>query len=659
MPLGRALLPVLLMARVVGAAAEEPSPAAAAAEAKSPEPETRPVTAPPEPAPDSIPPASTKDRPSAKGLAPFRLQLDARIGLGDLAVRDSTEYEHLILSGMSMPVGLSVGVSLTRALVVFAEIGDSHMLLFNSETSYGASELDLYGAGLGLKYYLTPEYFLSGSASIARLQLWRGDSDMEISRWGAMARVSAGREWPVSSTWSIAIAGEYQFGVVQSRGLDWGYAYDPVEGRYRLRGFSLLVLTSFHQPGGAEVTGAPPAGLPASTPALPAPSDKGLAPFGFYLDARVGLGGLWTRVGDGFWTSGVSIPLALSAGINITKALVAFGELADIHVLSPACNLGDEQLFSLDLYGAGLGLKYYLTPRRFFLSGSVSLARLQYRGIYTYLQERISETSHWGALGRVSAGRAWPVSPNWSMGVAGELQLGRMATGTNFYNNNYGDDSYTLKGLSLLALATFDPPAQREPAGPGNASAPATLPVGHHTHDGVYANASVGAGWLWLRNRRRDQVYEDPDYQLSGRGTLLALSVGYAFANRFVVFGELSALQVHDPAGDSDIATLEWYGLGPGLKYYLMPANVFVSGSLLVSRVGPYNSTPGDSRYGIDRTSKWGATGRLSLGKEWWVLGDLGVGVAGELGFGKMAGNDDWLTYTVKELSLLASVSFN
>jgi hypothetical protein len=40
-------------------------------------------------------------------------------------------------------------------------------------------------------------------------------------------------------------------------------------------------------------------------------------------------------------------------------------------------------------------------------------------------------------------------------------------------------------------------------------------------------------------------------------------------------------------------------------------------------------------------------------------LGKFGAGVAAGLGLGKMAGNGDWSTATVKELSLLASVGFN
>src|SRR5437868_11264823 len=137
--------------------------------------------------------------------------------------------------------------------------------------------------------------------------------------------------------------------------------------------------------------------------------------------------------------------------MSLTRSLIAFGELSDLHMFGPSANANDNHLFSLDLYGAGLGLKLYLTPRAFFLSGSASLARLHDEG---FIDSNLSlnETSHWGVVGRFAAGREWPISPRWSLGAAGELQLGTMKTSASFPNNNYGSDAFTIKGLSLLGL---------------------------------------------------------------------------------------------------------------------------------------------------------------------------------------------------------------
>jgi hypothetical protein len=584
-------------------------------------------------------PAATAEstvRPATHGLAPFRFQLDARLGLG---VMNVTVDDAQLLSGIALPLVLSTGLSLTSALVVSGEVSDTHMLFFDTEASNGTTVFDLYGAGLGLKYYLTPNYFISGSASIARLQFQRGDYAMDISHWGTMARVSAGREWPVSPTWAIGIAGEYQFGGMDSGALSRGYPTDPPERRYRFAKLSLLVLASFHQ---AET---PASGTHAPT-ASPSPSR-------LYLDAQVGIGRLWPRVGSPFWITGTSIPLALSAGIHLTKNLIVVGTLSDIHMFNPSPAGHSSLLYSLDLYGVGLGLKCYLTPRAWFLSASASLAQLHIEGLDDS-DFPLSETSRWGVLARMALGREWPISASWSLGVAGELHWGTMAVGDSFQGKLYdgGEPTngapYTIKGLSLLGLATFGPSDTSEP---GQAEAMTAAPVGHHTHEGFHANASLGPGWLWVTGARPQQS--------SGRGTALALSAGYGFANHLVAFGEFSQTKVNGPTGDANGA-IEWYGVGPGLRYYLLPTNVFFSGSLLLSRAARSYPPPGSE--GADAATKpsgWGLMGRMSVGKAWWLLGDLGVGVAVELGLGKMAGNGDWSATSVKQLALLASVSFN
>jgi hypothetical protein len=421
---------------------------------------------------------------------------------------------------------------------------------------------------------------------------------------------------------------------MQSGALSRGDPTDPPERRYRFSGLSMLLSASFHQ---AETSG----------PDTPAPTSSA---FGLYLDAQVGMGRLWPRVGDPFWITGTSLPLALSAGIHVTKNVIVFGELSDIHMFNPSPNGHESRLYSLDLYGAGLGLKYYLTPRAWFLSVSGSLAQLHLEGV-TYGDSFLSETSRWGVLARAAIGREWPVSPSWSLGVAGEVEWGTMHVGDSFQGGLYGGGEptngapYTVKGLSLLGLATFNPPAKSE-----SGEAEATSPV-YLTHDGVYANVSVGPGWLWVTGY--------PPQELSGRGTSLALSVGQGFADHLVAFGEFAETKVNGPTGDS-FAAVEWYGLGPGLRYYLLPSNVFFSGSVLLSRVARSEPSPGsEGTSASTRTSGWGATGQLAVGKGWWLLGKFGVGVAAELGLGKMAGNGDWSTATVKELSLLASVGFN
>jgi hypothetical protein len=371
--------------------------------------------------------------------------------------------------------------------------------------------------------------------------------------------------------------------------------------------------------------------------ATPSPSR-----FGLYLDARLGLGIL--AVGDSVGYAGITdagLPLALAAGTNLARDLVLFGELSVV-----------DMLLALDVYGAGLGLKYYLTPERLFVSASGSMARIHYGGA-----ANISETSRWGVVTRLAVGKEWPISPSWSLGVAGELQLGEV--GQPYHPASSPGSKYTTGGLSGLALASYRPATARGPGAASPTDAMAPPPAGYHRHDGLYLNLSFGAGWLRARNRRWDALYAAPDEEWKGRGLPWALSLGYAFANRLVVFGEVAQMQVQDPVDQDYLARLKWQGLGLGLRYYLMPINVFLAASLLGSTYAMYSANYTDDIYGARRTSEWGATGLFSLGKEWWIASDLGVGLAAEVGMGRMEGTDGWLTYKIQMFSLLASVTFN
>jgi hypothetical protein len=93
--------------------------------------------------------------------------------------------------------------------------------------------------------------------------------------------------------------------------------------------------------------------------------------------------------------------------------------------------------------------------------------------------------------------------------------------------------------------------------------------------------------------------------------------------------------------------------IGPGVTYYVSPTNVFVSGSVSLAQIS----------YGAGGTSNWGAMGRVVLGKEWWISGNWGLGLGGEVLLGRMGGRSGYYIpeshFTAKGLSLLISVSFN
>src|SRR5665811_847103 len=64
-------------------------------------------------------------------------------------------------------------------------------------------------------------------------------------------------------------------------------------------------------------------------------------------------------------------------------------------------------------------------------------------------------------------------------------------------------------------------------------------------------------------------------------------------------------------------------GIGPGIAYYFGPINLYLSGTLALSRFWTYDGN--GSR--LD-TSKIGLSFELQVGKEWWVSRDWGLGIA-------------------------------
>ena len=387
---------------------------------------------------------------------------------------------------------------------------------------------------------------------------------------------------------------------------------------------------------------------PVAVPAAPAALSTPFAPTaeyrpfrGLYLDAHLGLGQLQVTFAD-HTISGSAYPLGLAGGIAAASNLILFGELYEAHVFRPIGNR--DNLSSLNLYGLGPGLKYYFKSTNVFLSGTLLLSRLGYTD---------TESSHWGVTGRFSIGKEWWVSPSWSLGLTGDVLLGRME-GKTF---GYPDESYTYttKGFSLLFSSSFSYPSGMSlsadkpgaPSGDGpHAGTPSDSSAGYHTHDGFYVSARLGLGWLW--------VSTDGGGSISGSGYPLALSAGFALTERLVLIGEFYRASLLDPKTNGyGLANLDLQGFGPGLKYYFMPSNIFLSSSLLISEISYHNGIPGDTRYGTSETSPWGIAGRFGSGKEWWISAEWGLGISAEGLFGHMG------DYTVKGFALLGSASFN
>jgi hypothetical protein len=114
---------------------------------------------------------------------------------------------------------------------------------------------------------------------------------------------------------------------------------------------------------------------------------------------------------------------------------------------------------------------------------------------------------------------------------------------------------------------------------------------------------------------------------LSGASSAIGLGIGGNIDDNLALFGELFGSGVSRPemnGQSSSIDSVAIGGLGAGLTYYLMPANVFFSGVL---GIGSMTQRLG----GVDNDTRAGLVARFGTGKEWFVSESWGLGIAAYL----------------------------
>lgn len=164
-------------------------------------------------------------------------------------------------------------------------------------------------------------------------------------------------------------------------------------------------------------------------------------------------------------------------------------------------------------------------------------------------------------------------------------------------------------------------------------------PLGSSRHRGLFLRLDLGLGYFTSSNTNATGA---------GPGLGSSISLGGNVAENLALFGSFFGarggpvtsacpLIVGVPCPISSAAV---GGAGIGLTYYLMPANVFFSGTL---GLGSLVVTSG----GTDSTKRTGLLSRFGAGKEWFVSESWGVGVAGYVLLGSNkddAGAPAWAT---------------
>jgi hypothetical protein len=145
-------------------------------------------------------------------------------------------------------------------------------------------------------------------------------------------------------------------------------------------------------------------------------------------------------------------------------------------------------------------------------------------------------------------------------------------------------------------------------------------------HDGFYLSASAGGGARSMR------INSSQDITVDGTGGAFGVRIGGAIARNLFLHATAQTSVTQDPEisiGSMTVtanrAGVTFTGIGPGLSYYFMPANVSLGGSVLVTQ----------ARFELDgevaAKSEWGPGLELRVGKEFWVSNDLllGIGLSG------------------------------
>jgi hypothetical protein len=184
---------------------------------------------------------------------------------------------------------------------------------------------------------------------------------------------------------------------------------------------------------------------------------------------------------------------------------------------------------------------------------------------------------------------------------------------------------------------------------------------GFHKHDGFFMRALIGPAVGGMRG-------DVPGGQLrfSGAGLSESYAFGGAIRENVILFGEYSIEVLLDarvsgsgknPDTRESIAAVLTYAAG--IAYYFEPRNLYLSGSLGLALSVADESLNGGGNTKIRHDSNAGIGGSLTLGKEWWVSANWGLGAALRASLARTpekTTGSAWLSYFA---AALFSVTYN
>jgi hypothetical protein len=178
-------------------------------------------------------------------------------------------------------------------------------------------------------------------------------------------------------------------------------------------------------------------------------------------------------------------------------------------------------------------------------------------------------------------------------------------------------------------------------------------------HDGFFLRMSVGGG-----HADTELEEETAEAELSGIAGDYNFAVGGVVAQNLAIHGTFFGWGVEDPdfelsneGGLEEEAEVEgrlsMAAIGAGITYYLMPINIYFSGSIGGAKLYLDLDELGEMDSDI------GIAGDLTIGKEWWVGNSWGLGVAGGMSLHSIPADDVDENFTGKSFVIRFSSTFN
>jgi hypothetical protein len=182
---------------------------------------------------------------------------------------------------------------------------------------------------------------------------------------------------------------------------------------------------------------------------------------------------------------------------------------------------------------------------------------------------------------------------------------------------------------------------------------PAEQP-GFHEHDGFFLSLSGGPVY-----QRLDDELGSLKLTFSGAGSLVDVRIGGTVGPNLVISGDIIGRVISKPdvevegigSANSNFDLTE-STVGAGITYYFMPVNIFVAGTVGLTRFGIASGG------GVSvSTTDPGLSLYFKVGKEWWVGADWGLGVAASFAFSGVSNTVGSLTEDLSGASI--GIHFN